>query len=110
MNSHSKWEPLLHHASSSHAYLSRRLVSFSLLDLLLPAIPLSLLDILLLPLLLLLFVSLPAALFSGLLHGLKLVLHGAPLFVHLWHITPGHRPLESEQFLPQRRSYKLTNL
>lgn len=85
-------------------------MTFSLFDLLLSAIPLSLLDVLILPLLLLVFVSLPAPLLSGLLHGLKLALCGSLLFGHLRHVAPGHRLLGSEQFLPQRRSHKLTNL
>lgn len=74
-------------------------MGLSVFDLLLPATPLSLLDVLLLPLLLLLVVPLPAALLPGLLHGLKLVRHIPLVFVQLWHVASGHRLSRSEEFL-----------
>lgn len=87
------------HASSCHAGHGRRLVWFCVFDLLLPATPLSLLDILLLSLLLLLVVPLPAALLPGLLHGLKLAWHIPLVFVQLWHVASGHWLSGSEEFL-----------
>lgn len=74
-------------------------MGLSVFDLLLPAIPLSLLDILILPLLLLLIVPLPAALLPGLLHGLKLARHVPLVFALLWHIASGHRLSGSEESL-----------
>lgn len=85
------------HASSCHAGHSLRLVGLSVFDLLLPAIPLSLLDVLLFPLLLLILVPLPAALFPGLLHGLILVRH-IPL-AGLGHVASGHWLSGSQEFL-----------
>lgn len=87
------------HASSCHAGHGWRLVGLSVFDLLLPAIPLSLLDVLLPPLLLLIVVPLPAALLPGLLHGLKLVRHTPLVFVQLWHVAFGHWLSRSEEFL-----------
>lgn len=87
------------HASSCHADHSGRLVGLSVFDLLLPAMPLSLLDVLLLPLLLLLPVPLPAALLPDLLHGLKFARHVLLVFVELWHVASCHRLSGSEEFL-----------
>lgn len=87
------------HASSCHADHSGRLVGLSAFDLLLPAMPLSLLDVLLLPLLLLLPVPLPAALLPGLLHGLKFARHVLLVFVELWHVASCHQLSGSEEFL-----------
>lgn len=75
------------------------LVGLSVFDLLLPATPLSLLDVLFLPLLLLLRVPLPAALLSGLLHGLELSRHVPLAFALLGHVAPGHVLSGSEEFL-----------
>ena len=74
-------------------------MGLSVFDLHLPAVPLSLLDILFLPLLLLLLVPLPAALLPGLLHRRKLVRHIPLVFVQLWHVASGHRLSGSEEFL-----------
>lgn len=66
-------------------------------DLLFAAVPLSLLDVLLLPLGLLLVVPGPAALLAGLLHGLELVLHVS--FAKLGHVAPLHWLSGFEEFL-----------
>lgn len=74
-------------------------MGLSVFDLLFPATPLFLLDVLLLPLLLLLLVPLPAAVLPGLLHGLKLACHIALVLAQLWHVASGHRLSGSEEFL-----------
>lgn len=87
------------HASSCHADHSGGLVGLSVFDLLFPAMPLSLLDVLLLPLLLLVPVPLPAALLPGLLHGLKLARHVLLVFVEFRHVASCHQLSGSEEFL-----------
>lgn len=89
------------HASSCHAGRSRRLVGLSVFDLLLPAIPLPLLDVLVLPLLLLFLVPLPAALLPGFLHRLKLARHVSLFFALLWNVASGHWLSGPEKFLKE---------
>lgn len=87
------------HASLCHAGHGWRLVGLAIFDLLLPSTPLSLLDVLLPPLILLVLVPLPTALIPGFLHGFKLACHIPLFFAHIGHVASGHRLSGFEEFL-----------